>query len=155
MYRGRLIPGDVPGISISHRSRHSSPMDDGQATQSSRAKRIGCVLVADFAIAAITRANPQLRDLPFALLRMPTARSSNSNGLHKPAAYQPHSELSHVSPVARSVGLRPAMTVGQARALIPDLIVMHPSSAAERSAAEALFDVAESMSPVIEEGIPG
>jgi nucleotidyltransferase/DNA polymerase involved in DNA repair len=47
------------------------------------------------------------------------------------------------------------MTVAQARALIPDLIITCPSSAAERSAADALLDVAESMSPVAEEGAPG
>src|SRR5690349_20906621 len=102
MYRGRLIPGDNPGISISYDSRHPSVAVDKQAGQSHLSKRIACVLVADFAVAAITRANPELRDRPFALLRMPTARSpvSNSSGLvRQPAAYQPHSELSHVSPV--------------------------------------------------------
>jgi nucleotidyltransferase/DNA polymerase involved in DNA repair len=130
-------------------------------------KRIACVLVTDFAVAAITRANPELRERPFALIRMPTTRSlmTNSSGLvskpaasgilRKPAAYQPHSELSHVSPAARAAGLRPAMTVAQARALVPDLIITHPSPAAERSAADALLDVAESMSPVAEEGTPG
>jgi protein ImuB len=47
------------------------------------------------------------------------------------------------------------MTVAQARALIPDLIMMCPSPAAERSAADALLDVSDSISPVIEEGMPG
>ena len=130
-------------------------------------KRIACVLVNDFAVAAITRANPELRDRPFALIRMPTTQAPMTNFsslvskraasglLRKPAAYQPHSELSHVSLAARAAGLRPAMTVAQARALVPDLIVTHPSAAAERSAADALLDVAESMSPVAEEGAPG
>jgi protein ImuB len=135
---------------------------EGLASQPT--KRIACILVADFAIAAIIRANPDLRDRPFALLRTPVARSHtggkpaslNTSGLaHKPAVYQPHSELSHVSPSARAAGLRPAMTVAQARALIPDLIVMRPSPAAERSAADALLDAGESMSPVVEEGMPG
>jgi protein ImuB len=180
MYRGRLIPGNDPGIAISYDSGHSprshlhptSPDtlrlppqktrgvgSSGQALRegdrpveqppswSHRTKRIACVLVADFAIAAITRANPELRDCPFALIRMPT--------VSRRAVYQPHSELSHVSPVARAAGLRPAITVAQARALIPDLIVKCPSSAAERSAADALLDVAESISPVVEEGAPG
>ena len=137
-------------------ARYSSLVVDKQASLSHRTKRIACVLVADFAVAAITRANPELRDRPFALTRMPTPPASNSSGLiRKPAAYQPHSELSHVSPSARAAGLRPAMTVAQARALVPDLIVTRPSSAAERSAADALLDVAESMSPVAEEGTPG
>jgi nucleotidyltransferase/DNA polymerase involved in DNA repair len=104
------------------------------------------VLVADFAIAAIARANPDLRDRAFALVRMPTTGRR---------ACQPHSELSHVSPAARVAGVRPAMTVAQARALIPDLIVQCSSPAAERSAADALLDMAESVSPVVEEGKPG
>ena len=199
MYRGRLIPGDDIGVSISYNSGHSSLVTDKPASLSHCTKRIACVLVADFAVAAITRANPELRDRPFALIRMPTTRythlqtalcadradsfpcdsaqgfgqlrpasahrlrsapagtpMSNVSGLvRKSATYQPHSELSHVSPSARVAGLRPAMTVAQARALIPDLIVTRPSPAAERSAADALLDVAESMSPVAEEGPPG
>jgi hypothetical protein len=135
MYRGRLILGDDPGISIAHDSGHSSRLIGKPASQFHSTKRIACLLVADLAIAAMTRANPELRDLPFALIRMPTARSplSNSNGrAGQPAAYQPHSELSHVSPFARAAGLRPAMTVAQARGLIPDLFVMSPSYAAGR-----------------------
>lgn len=191
MYRGRLIPGSDSGVSISADFGHlpkshphlSSPATaqerNRQLDQSSnpphRSKRIACVLVADFAIAAIIRAHPELRDCPFALVRMPTARplkqssptisppvfSSASGGQLKVgsqrqrAAYQPHSEVSHVSPAARIAGLRPAMTVAQARALIPDLIIKCPSSAAERSAADALLDLAESMSPMAEEGAPG
>jgi protein ImuB len=123
-----------------------------------RDKRIACLLVPDFAVAAIARANPELRERPFALTRMPTPRraTGNSGGLgRKPAEYQPHSELSNVSPAARTAGLRPAMTVAQARALLPDLFVTHPSSAAESSAAGALLDAAESISPVVEEGAPG
>ena len=202
MYRGRLIPGNSSGgievAPISHKisrpdetgTEHvkssREPVDRESANAASPLvtcgtghgeKRIACVLVTDFAIAAITRANPELRDRPFALIRMPTSRYANSfpvglaHGLHsapsggsktnsrglvcKPAIYQPHSELSHVSPVARAAGLRPALTVAQARALIPDLIVTRPSAAAERSAADALLDVAESMSPIAEEGMPG
>jgi nucleotidyltransferase/DNA polymerase involved in DNA repair len=174
MYRGRLIPGNFSdGAQTNPRSacwktastNPASPVVTNGAWGGE--KRIACVLVADFAVAAITRANPELRDRPFALIRMPTAQShtgwkpvplamNNSSGpVRKPAGYQPHSELSHVSPSARAAGLRPAMTVAQARALIPDLIVTRPSSAAERSAADALLDVAESISPVTEEGAPG
>jgi protein ImuB len=168
MYRGRLIPGDDPGVSISYDSGQSPLMIDKQPSLSHHGKRIVCLLVTDFAVAAVIRANPELRDRPFALIRMPTASRLTSeteakvgsniregSPLRRPAAYQPHSELSHVSPIARAAGLRPGMTVAQARALIPDLLVTRPSSAAERSAADALLDVAESMSPVAEEGIPG
>jgi protein ImuB len=156
MYRGRLIPGDDRSFPISYDSGQSSQAGGKQSSLSPSKKRIACVLVADFAVAAISRANPELRNRPFALIRIPTARSpSNSNCGFRPAAYQPHSELSHVSPAARAAGLRPAMTVAQARALIPDLLVTSPSSAAEHSAADALLDVAESISPVTEAGVPG
>ena len=76
MYRGRLIPGDDIGVSISYNSGHSSLVIDKPASLSRSTKRIACVLVADFAVAAITRANPELRDRPFALIRMPSTRSS-------------------------------------------------------------------------------
>jgi protein ImuB len=157
MYRGRLIPGDDRSFPISYASGQSSQAVGKQSSLSHRKKRIACVLVADFAVAAISRANPELHNRPFALIRIPTSRSplSNSNCRFRPAAYQPHSELSHVSPAARAAGLRPAMTVAQARALIPDLLVTSPSSAAEHSAADALLDVAESISPVTEAGVPG
>src|SRR6266852_2741078 len=119
--------------------------------------RIACILVADFPVAAVVRANPELRDRPFELVRLPSS-TRQPNARHSKSAnpqYQPHSELSHVSPHARAAGVRPGMTVAQARALVPGLVVTRPSPAAERSAADALIDVAESLSPVVEEGEPG
>src|SRR5215472_9391059 len=119
MYRGRLVPGnffdDAEDGAISRKRWSSQPCETEPLQRSGGAcrvgeKRIACVLVADFAVAAITRTNPELRDRPFALIRMPTSRSPKSNS-SKPAAYQPHSELSHVSPTARAAGLRPTMTV--------------------------------------------
>ncbi len=147
MYRGRLIPDKDPGGRVNSPPllRNRPPLTT--SANFSHTKRIACLLVADFAIAALTRANPDLRDRAFALIRMPTTG--------RRAAYQPHSELSQVSPAARAAGVRPAMTVAQARALIPDLIVRCPSPAAERAAADALLDMAESISPVVEEGKPG
>src|SRR5438874_13171263 len=174
MYRGRLIPGDFspnqlispetgnqnPHPALSHkkasdRAEHESGPENRPSLPH---RRIACLLVADFSVAAIARGNPELKEQPFALVRMAASRqlAGNSSGFsRKSAEYQSHSELSNVSPAARASGLRPGMTVAQARALIPDLIVTHPSPAAERSAADALLDVAESMSPVIEEGVPG
>jgi len=117
---------------------------------------IACILVADFPVAAVARANPELHDRPFALVRVSSSRQPNaSRSKSASPQYQPHSELSHVSPHARAAGVRPGMTVAQARALVPGLVVTRPSPAAERSAADALIDVAESLSPVVEEGEPG
>ncbi|HXZ88640.1 MAG TPA: hypothetical protein VEF07_08710 [Candidatus Binataceae bacterium] len=114
-------------------------------------RRIACILVADFPRAAIVRANPDLRDQPLALSQTPI-NAGKPGAAGQP---QPHSRLTHVSPPARAAGLRPGMTVAQARALIPDITIAHPSPAAERAAIDALIDVAESISPIVEEGEPG
>lgn len=151
MYRGRYDPGDEIGrASPPSRTRYSTPPAhvNRSANMPAKGRRIACVLVADFAVAAIARANPELRGRPFALTRTPAKRSAVRE-------YQPHSELSHVSAEARAAGVRSGMTAAQARALVPDLRIIAPSPAAERAAADALLDVAESISPVVEEGAPG
>jgi protein ImuB len=100
---------------------------------------IACLLVSDFPLAALLRANPELRDGP--------AASSEGRG--------PHAHLSFVAPLARRAGVIPGMTVAQASAIAPDLIVMPRSSACERAAADALADAAESISPIVEEAGDG
>jgi nucleotidyltransferase/DNA polymerase involved in DNA repair len=121
--------------------------------ENSGRRRIACILVADFPLAAVTRANPELRDQPLAFTRLPTPKPSTHN--RGRSDYQPHSELSQVAAVARAMGVRAGMTVAQARALMPRLIVTQPSDAAEDAAADALTDAAESISPVVEAGTPG
>ena len=97
---------------------------------------LACLLVSDFPLAALIRANPELRDRPVA--------SSDGRG--------PHAPLSFVTPLARSAGVMPGMTVAQGTAIASDLIVVPRSPASERSAMDALIDVAESFSPIVEEG---
>jgi protein ImuB len=101
--------------------------------------RIACIMVADFSIAAIVRSNPALADKVLAIGK----------------SLAPHAELDAVSVRARELGIRPGMTIAQARAISSDLIVIHRSPAAESSAHSALLDAAESVSPVIESGAPG
>ncbi len=101
--------------------------------------RIASILVADFPVAAIVRANPELRDRPVAL-------SASREG---------HAELSAVSACARAAGVRTGMTIAQARALLSGLIIAAPSPAAECSAHDALLDAAQSFSPLVEDGGPG
>jgi nucleotidyltransferase/DNA polymerase involved in DNA repair len=117
-------------------------------------RRIACILIADFPLAAVTRANPELHDQPLALVRMPSSKPTQRSGRRR-ADYQPHSELSQVSAVAKAVGLRAGMTVAHARAILSRLIVTQPSDAAEEAADDALIDAAESISPVVEAGTPG
>lgn len=101
--------------------------------------RIACIMVADFSIAAIIRANPALEGLVLALAR----------------SLAPHAELETVSMRAGELGIRAGMTIAQARAVSADLTVAHRSSAAENSAQSALLDAAEAISPVVEAGAPG
>jgi protein ImuB len=101
--------------------------------------RIACIMVADFSIAALVRSNPALADKVLAIGK----------------SLAPHAELDAVSPRARELGIRPGMTIAQARTISSDLIVVHRSPAAESSAHSALLDAAESVSPVIESGAPG
>lgn len=101
--------------------------------------RIACLVVPDFSIAALVRANPALAVEPLAI----------SDSL------APHSELISVSACARGFGVRPGMTIAQARSIVSNLVVMNRSFAAERSAAGALSDAAESLSPIVEPGDGG
>jgi protein ImuB len=87
---------------------------------------IACLLVSDFSLAALIRANPELRDRPLA--------SSEGRG--------PHAHLGFVTSLARRAGVIPGMTIAQASAIAPELIVVPRSPASERSAADALLDVA-------------
>lgn len=101
--------------------------------------RIACLLVCDFPVAALIRADPELGAARFAIGRTEA----------------PHCELTAVSPRARAVGVRPGMTAAQARTIARDLVVVRASSGAERSAHDALLDVAGSFSPTVEAGEPG
>src|ERR1700689_2516552 len=101
--------------------------------------RIACIMVADFSIAAIVRSNPALAGKALAIGR----------------SLAPHAELDAISPRARELGIRPGMTIAQARAISSELVVTHRSPAAESSAHAALLDAVESVSPVVEPGAPG
>jgi protein ImuB len=101
--------------------------------------RIACIMVADFPIAALVRSNPALANKVLAIGR----------------SLAPHAELDAVSPRARELGIRPGMTIAQARAISSGLAVVHRSPAAESSAHSALLDAVESVSPVVEPGAPG
>ena len=98
--------------------------------------RIACLAVPDFSLAALMRANPSLAGAPLAI----------SDSL------APHSELLFVCASVRGFGVRPGMTLAQARAIVPNLVAINRSLAAERSAIGALSDAAESLSPLVEPG---
>jgi protein ImuB len=101
--------------------------------------RIACIMVADFSIAAIVRSNPAHADKVLAIGK----------------SLAPHAELDAVSVRARELGIRSGMTIAQACAISSEMIVVHRSPAAESSAHSALLDAVESVSPVVEPGVPG
>jgi protein ImuB len=109
------------------------------AATSDAGRRIACLLVKDFPLAAMVRANPELRETAFAL--------SIGKGSRAP--------LGFVSAPARRAGVVAGMTAAQAGAVAPDLTVMPRKAALEQAAADALLDAAESFSPVVEDGGPG
>jgi nucleotidyltransferase/DNA polymerase involved in DNA repair len=158
VHRRHGMPPRPEGISekLANRVRPSIA-SEGVYRRHGMPPRIACILVADFPVAAIARANPALREYPFAITRIPPAKrfAGGARSNRDVITYQSHSELSDISPHARAAGVRTGMTVAQARALIPDLVVIHRSSVAERAAADALIDAAESISPVVEEGEQG
>jgi protein ImuB len=110
-----------------------------RADTSNAPRRIACLLVKELPLAAMVRANPELRDAAFAL--------SIGQG--------PRAPLGLVSAPARRAGVVPGMTAAQAGAVVPDLTILARNPALEQAAADALIDVAESFSPIVEDGGPG
>lgn len=101
--------------------------------------RIACVIVSDFPIAALIRSDDSLAGVPLVVSESRAA----------------HAEILFASEAALKLGVRARMTLAQARALAPALLAALRSMAAERSAADALIDAAEAMSPAVEAGEPG
>ncbi len=88
-----------------------------------------------------------MRDRPLVLIE-------SAAGRRDPAGLA-NLECRFVSAQARAMGVRVGMTVARARAAATGLAVMSRSPAAEASAAEALVDVALSLSPLVEAGTDG
>jgi len=101
--------------------------------------RIACILVANFSVAAVIRSDSSLAGVALVI--------SDSHAAH--------AEILSVSELAARHGVRVGMTLAQARALTAQLTVMPRSSSSERSAAEAIADAAQSVSPVVEPGEDG
>ncbi|HEX2831895.1 MAG TPA: DNA polymerase Y family protein [Thermoanaerobaculia bacterium] len=101
--------------------------------------RIACFFVPLFPLAARLRSEPDLLNEALAIVE------GNGNGAHIVAATRR----------ARTKGIRPGMSLAQARALVPKLIARTRDLECERTAQEALYDVAESFSPRVEDAGEG
>ena len=101
--------------------------------------RLACLAVPLFPLAARLRAEPELATEAVALLE------GNGSRARVVAATRR----------ARQGGVRPGMTLPQARALLPGLLARGRDRECERAATEVLLEVAGRLSPRVEEGGEG
>lgn len=101
--------------------------------------RIACLCVPLFPLAARLRSEHDLRDEAVALLQ------GNGNAARVIGA----------SRRARQAGIRPGMSLPQARALLPKLTVRSRDTNCERAAQDTLLEIAESFSPRVEDAEEG
>ena len=93
--------------------------------------RIACLLIPDLPLRSELRASPELIGHPLVITSGPGARA----------------EILAVSPEAAAYRIRPGQTLPQARAVCPGIEVRIASPILERTAREALLDVALSLAP--------
>lgn len=106
--------------------------------------RFACAVVPRFSVAALLRAEPELRGCPLVVCR-PEGRTTPTD--RTPG---PRSLVVGVSGEAERLGVRPGMTVAQALVRHSDLVLRPRDERAMEAAREALLDVAGSVSPRIE-----
>src|ERR1051326_5177463 len=96
--------------------------------------RLACLHVPDFPIAALYRAEPDLRGRPLVSVDRD----------------DPRAPLTAVSSEARALGVRVGLSAAEARTIGGGIMIRRPTIEALESAEEALVDVAESFSPRVE-----
>jgi len=101
--------------------------------------RIACLHLPLFPLAARLRSEPELTREPLAVVE------GNGNAARVVAATR----------LARGAGVRPGLTLPQARALCPKLVARPRDGDCERAAQEALLEVAEAFSPRVEDAGEG
>lgn len=101
--------------------------------------RIACFYVPMFPLAARLRSEPELLQEAVAVV------DGNGNNAHIVAATRR----------ARTKGIQPGLSLAQARSIVPKLIARTRDAECERTAQEALFEVAETFSPRVEDAGEG
>ena len=101
--------------------------------------RLACLHIPLFPLAARLRSEPELRDEAIAIV----------DGSGNAARVQSASKR------ARKFGIRPGLSLAQARAILPSLVARGRDEECERAAQEALLDLAESFSPRVEDAGEG
>ncbi len=106
----------------------------GMSGPSTNRSRLACLAVPLFPLAARLRSEPELIREALAILE------GNGQAARVVAATR----------AARAAGIRPGLSLPQARALCPKLAVRARDAACERAAEEALIEVADAFSPRVE-----
>jgi protein ImuB len=101
--------------------------------------RIACFYVPMFPLAARLRSEPELLQEALAVVE------GNGNNAHVVAATRR----------ARTKGIRAGLSLAQARSILPKLIARGRDAECERTAQEALLEVAETFSPRVEDAGEG
>ena|SRR5437899_1434804 len=101
--------------------------------------RVACFFVPMFPLAARLRSEPELIQEAVVIVE------GNGNNAHVTAATRR----------ARKKGIRPGLSLAQARSILPKLIARGRDAACERTAQEALLEVAETFSPRVEDSGDG
>ncbi len=101
--------------------------------------RLACLVVSLFPLAARLRSEPELGREALVIVE------GNGSAARVVAA----------SRLARRAGVRPGLTLPQARALIPKLVARPRDAECERAAQEALLEIAERFSPRLEDAGEG
>lgn len=101
--------------------------------------RIACILLPLFPLAARLRSEPELTREALVVVE------GNGNAARVVAGTR----------LARAAGVRPGLTLPQARALCPKLVARPRDGDCERAAQEALLEVAEGFSPRVEDAGEG
>jgi nucleotidyltransferase/DNA polymerase involved in DNA repair len=93
--------------------------------------RLACLFVPMFPLAARLRSEPDLREEAVAIV------DGNGNNAHVVAATRR----------ARKKGIHSGLSLAQARSILPKVIARGRDAECERTAQEALLEVAETFSP--------
>jgi protein ImuB len=101
--------------------------------------RLACIVVPLFSLAARLRGEPELAREALVVVE------GNGSAARVVAA----------SRLARRAGVRPGLTLTQARALIPKLVARARDAECERAAQEALLEIADRFSPRVEDAGEG
>jgi protein ImuB len=112
--------------------------------EGSRARRFACLVATRFPVAALLRAEPELRGCPVVVCE---SRRAAAEG--RPVA-SPRDVVVEVSPEAGRLGVRAGMTVAQALVRHADLVIRPADHEAMRAGQAALLEVATTVSPQVE-----